>query len=229
MRTHTNFSCVFTFPFSYFYHINRAQIWYDTTMTNQRIRRFFAQAFLVIAYLLVTLQWLWVFAVGLPPLIDAGMLDTFIPTEPVETKSVTHPVELSPVIAIVAGAVTLLFLALTIVVLIKLPKTISTTGDKIVQQSTNALIPVITHHKKLPAKKKRLISRRIRKGIQVLLLALPLAISFLIPPAQTITSQMIITLATWLACFSSISFIFSWLFEPNPTSRTQSRASRESH
>lgn len=196
-------------------------------MTKQRIRRLLTHVFVVFAYILVTLQWLWVFAIGLPQLIETGALDTFMPTEPIKTETITQPAELSPAIAIAAGSITLLFLALTIIVLVKLPKAISSTGDKIVQQSTNAIIPVITHHKKLPVKKKRLLSRRITRAVQLLLVAIPLAVSFLIPPAQAITSQIITTLAIWLACFSTLCFIVSWLFEPEAISRTRSHASRE--
>jgi len=175
----------------------------------------------------VTLQWLWVLVVGLPQLIETGLLDSLMSTAPVEPASAMHPVEFSPVLAIAAGVITLAFLVLTIIIFIKLPKAISMTGERIVHQSTNAVVPIVTQHKKIPAKKKRLISRRITKIIQLLLVIIPLVTSFFIPPVQTITSQIITTLAILLAGFSTVCFVISWLIEPRATSRTRSHVSHE--
>ncbi len=196
-------------------------------MTKVRIRRLFAQAFLAIAYLIVTLQWLWMLAIGLPPLIEAGAFDSLAPpTQTEQPATQVYPAEFSPVLTIFAGVITLVFLGLTAVILIKLPKTISQTGDKIVHQATEVVIPVITHHKKLPARKKRELSYRIMIVLQLTLVLIPLVTSFFLQPLQTITSQIITTLAIWLAGFSTVCFIVSWLLQPKATSQTRSRGSR---
>lgn len=175
----------------------------------------------------IALQWLWVLALGLPIVIETGILDSLTPPQraeqPIQSSAAGEP---SLALAMFAGAVTLVFLALTIYVLIKLPKTITKTGEKIVHQTSEAVIPVITHHKKIAAKKKRLLSRRIMAIIQSAFIIVPLAASFFIPAVQTITSQIITTLAIWLAGVSVLCLAVSWLLEPKATSQTRSRASR---
>ena len=195
-------------------------------MTKKRIRRIVAQIFLAVAYVAVTLQWLWVLTIGLPPLIETGVFDSFSPPKQVEQPAPGQTAEPSPVLMVVAGVITLVFLAITIIVLIKLPKAISHTGDALVHKATIAVVPVITHHKKLPAKKQRVLSRQITIGVQLTLVAVPLLISFFLPPIQTITSQIISTLAIWLATISVACFVISWLFQPTITSRTQLHESR---
>ena len=195
-------------------------------MTKKRIRGVFSQTFLALAYMAVTLQWLWVLTIGLPPLIETGIFESFSPPKQTEQPVAPEMNGLSPILAVVAGIITLVFLSITIIVLIKLPKTISNTGSTLVHKATEAVIPVITHHQKIPAKKKRELSHRIMIVFQLALVAIPLTASFFLPPLQTITSQIITTLAIWLAAFSLICFIASWLLQPRTTSRTQSRVSR---
>ena len=82
----------------------------------------------------------------------------------------------------------------------------------------------MTHHKRLPAKKRRIVSRRVKLAIQLSLCLLPLAASLFLPPYEEISRQIIIIIAAYLATFGIISFLAAWLLEP--TSRTRSRASR---
>lgn len=195
-------------------------------MRTLPVRRALYTIFLGLAYIAITLQWLWVLIIGLPPLIESDMFVSFM--QPAEPAPVTpkHDVEFSPIIAIIAGAITLVFLVLTIIIFIKLPKTIMGTGEKIMHQSSEAIVPVITHHKKLPPKKRRQLSMRITRFLQLLLLIIPCVVSFFVPPFQTITSQIITTLAIWLAVISMVCLLLSWLLEPKTTSRTRSHASR---
>ena len=195
-------------------------------MTKKRIRRLFAQLFLAIAYIAVTLQWLWVLTIGLPPLVETGVFDSFSSHRQAEQPVASTAAGPSPFLAVVAGVITLLFLAITIIVLIKLPKTISHTGETLVHKASEVVIPVITHHKKIPAKKQRVLSQRVMMGAQLTLVVIPLLISFFLPPIQTITSQIITTLAIWLAGISIICFVISWLLQPAATSRTRSHVSR---
>lgn len=195
-------------------------------MTKTLIRRLLAQTFLTIAYLFVTFQWLWVLVLGLPPMIETGVFDSLSPTPQTEQTTPTVTAGPSPVLLIVAGVITLVFLAITIIVLVKLPKTISRTGDKIVHQATEAIIPILTHRQNIPAKKKRALSSWITTTIQSAMVLIPLIASLFLPPIGSVTSQVIFILALWLAIVSSICFILSWLLRPATTSRTRSRASR---
>lgn len=196
-------------------------------MNRARLHTATYRFFLSIAYVLATLQWLWILALGLPLLIDAGTLDGLMPPEQVQQPvQQTSPDSLSPAFAIFAGIITLLFLVITVIILIKLPRTIAKTSDAVIHQASEAIVPVVTQHHKISTKKKRVLSRRITISLQLLLITVPFVIAFFIPPVQTITSQIITTLAMWLAGISLLCFVVSWLLEPTPTSQTRSRVSR---
>mgnify|MGYP003296723568 CR=1 FL=1 len=195
-------------------------------MTKLSVRRVLYRLFLALAYIIISLQWLWVLTLGLPLIIEAGLFDSFAQSAPPTPSVSESPAEFSPIVAIAAGVVTLVFLALTIVIFFKLPKVITDTGEKIIQQSAEAIVPVITQHKKLPAKKRRIVSRRVTRVLQIILIIVPLVASLFVPPLQTITSQIITTLAIWLAGISALCLVVSWLLEPPATSQTRSRASR---
>lgn len=195
-------------------------------MTKYNIRQILNRGFLALGYMSLTLQWLWILMIGLPPMIESGIFDSLAPT--VSEPSAPSPsMEFSPALAMIAGVITLIFLVITVIVIIKLPKTISNAGEKVIHQTSEAIIPVITHNKKISAKKKRLLTRRVTVVLLSLLVATPLVVSFFIPPVQTITSQIITTLAIWLAGFSAICFMISLLLSTGTTSQTRSRASRE--
>lgn len=172
-------------------------------------------------------QWFWIFIIALPPLVKSGALDTFIATPLPEPTPQTSPQdELSPIIVLVVGAITLFVLILTIIIFIRLPRTISKTGQHVVQHTAEAIIPTITHHKALPAKKRRELSRKLVIEIQLILVLLPFFIGLLIPPIDQLTKQIIIIVAAVLLGFSLLCFVCAWLIQPATTSRTRSHVSR---
>jgi hypothetical protein len=88
---------------------------------------------------------------------------------------------------------------------------------------------VIAHHKPLPAKQRRVLSRRIMLVLQLSLSVIPLFVSVFLPPYDELSSDIIMTVAALLAGVSTAAFILAWSIEPRTktTSRTRSRASRE--
>jgi hypothetical protein len=197
-------------------------------MRKSSLRLHVANLFLALAYIIVTLQWLWVLAIGLPPAINSGVFDTLKPqTRIFEESTPVNSSESSPVILLFAGIATLIFLLLTVYILVKLPKTITKTGEKFVQQTTKVVLPLVSHHQEISSKKHRKLSLRITKMIQVILVLLPVLISFFLPTSDLITQQVIVTLTVWLAGSSLIAFIINWLMQPATTLQTRSRESRE--
>lgn len=181
-----------------------------------------------LAYFSLILQWSWLGLIALPPLISSGTFDALtMPTAPDTPIARTTPLEASPLIWAIVGSVTLVILALTVVVLIRLPRVVLETGERVVHQAAALAIPAVTHHKALPSKKRRVLSRRLTLLIQLIASILPAISSLLLPPYQELTSLIIVTIALWLAAFSVACFVIAWLVEPPvATSRTRSRASR---
>lgn len=198
-------------------------------MNRQRTLGTLSSVLTGLAYISCLFEWLWVSIVVLPPLIKSGALDWIIKIFAQHAQAEAPKIELNPFILALVGIITLFILVITAVVLIRLPKTIATTGQHTVDQVAELVMPAITHHKKLPAKKQRALSRRIRLIIQLSLAVLPLAVSFFVPPFDQISQLIIITIASWLAGISLLGFVIGWLVQPpvKSTSRTQSHASHE--
>lgn len=172
----------------------------------------FGRGFGVLGYISCTLQWLWVGVVALPPLLKSGLLDSL--TKP---KQVDHPIlltpsfETSPLTVAIIGFITLIMLAVTIYILLRLPGAVAKTGETIVQTTTENVLPVLTHHQKLPAKKKRLLTRRVAFYIRLCALVLPFVITMLLPPIKSLPPDVVIFIASWLALFSMVFFGGSYL------------------
>jgi hypothetical protein len=187
-----------------------------------------ANTLLGVAYFALVLDWLWLALVALPRLIETGKLD-FLTTPPTPQPEIVHPdvVASSPLMWLVVGIATLGILIMTVVVLIRIPRAVVQTGQKVITETAEAVLPVFTHHKQIPAKKKRLLSRRLMLVIQMLLSTLPLVVCLFLPAYHELTREIIITIALWLSAISAIGFMISWLVSPEPTTwRTRSRASR---
>jgi hypothetical protein len=186
-----------------------------------------ANLLLAIAYIATVLNWLWLMIVALPRLIETGKFD-LLTTLPKPGPEIVHTdaVASSPLVWVLVGVATLGILIMTIVVLIRLPRTIVQTGEKVVSEATETVLPVLTHHKPLPAKKKMVLSRRIMLSIQLIFSMLPFVVCLFLPAYHELTRQIILTLATWLSLIGLVGFGLSWLISPNPISQTQSRASR---
>lgn len=190
--------------------------------TTTRLRAIFASLLLGISYTSLVLEWMWVFIVGIPPLIKIGAFDILTtPAEPTATIP-AEPLAASPLLTILVGAFTLFILAVTVIVLVRIPKTIVKTGEKIVQQATDAVVPVVTHHKPLPAKKKLIISRRVKTALQISASLVPALISLLLPANEELTRTVIIIITMCLSLVSIVGFVVARLLEPtDPTSRTR--------
>jgi hypothetical protein len=197
-------------------------------MNRSRLQRIAARLFLSAGYLTGALGWLWALLVTVPSLIKSGALDSLMATSaPAEPVVATSPIETSPLAWVIIGAVTLVILAITVIILIRIPRTIVHSGEQLVNHTAKVVVPVIAHHKPLPAKRQRMLSRRVVLGLQLILSVVPLLISPFLPPYDELTTQIIMTVAACLTVAATVSFALAWLIEPKrPTSRTRSRASR---
>ena len=197
-------------------------------MDKIQLRTKATKILLGIGYISLIFEWLWVVVVGVPPLIKTGAFDILMAPADTSTTIPTEAVAISPFTTIAVGAITLILLAFTVVVLIRIPKAIVETGERIVHQAAEVVLPVVTHHKPLPAKKRRVLSMRVMRSIQISAVALPALISLILPANEELSRPIIITITLWLAALCLLSFFAAWATAPaSVTSRTRSRVSRE--
>ena len=170
----------------------------------------------VLGYVSCTLQWLWLCVTALPSLLKSGVLDDFIKSEPTEQTVLISPLfTTSPITVAFIGFVTLVMLAITIYILFKLPTAIAKTGEVIVHTATESVVPVITHHQKLPAKKKSRLTRKVSFYIQLFATIVPLVSILFLPPIKSLPQEVIVFIAGWLAVFSVIFFSGSFFLRPS--------------
>ena len=192
-------------------------------MKSRTFRRISTYLFLTMAYGSCLLQWLWVTIVALPLLLENGTLDVLM-SDPQSGPAPSLPVtEHSPILWVAAGIVTILVLIMTVVVLIRLPRAIVRSGEFIVHQTTEAVVPIVTHHQPVPKKKQLIVSQRIRMAIQTLLVLIPVVISIFLPADGQLTGQIIVLVSLWLAGFSAVGFVVSWLLSDRSTSTSRTR------
>lgn len=186
-------------------------------MVRHKVLRRASSLLAGIAYFSCLLQWSWLLIVGLPQLIKTGAFDGLVSAPKPTAVPVATQSDLSPATLLFVGIITLAFLVFTAIVLIRLPRTIAKTGQRVVVQATEIVVPAVTHHKKIPAKKRRELSRRVTLLIQLSLTVLPFLLSLLLPPFGEINKPVILTMAGLLASVSFICFSLAWLLQPTKT------------
>lgn len=179
------------------------------------LRRSLSRFLVGVAYFTCTMQWLWLAMIALPPLIDSGALNQFFEVEqPIKQESAKTDMAMSPLMMAVVGGITVLMIIVTIVIIVKLPKAVAGTGDALMQATTKAVLPAVVHHKKVSAKKRKLLTKRIMRIIQVCVGVLPFLAVILLPSPKELPAGGVMVVATALAVLALSSFALSWLIEP---------------
>ncbi|HCR55428.1 TPA: hypothetical protein DIV49_00490 [Candidatus Saccharibacteria bacterium] len=157
-----------------------------------------AQFFMYTSYLTCALQWFWLGILVLGVFAQNGMLDTLNQHEPVVAPVPTHE-PASPVALAIGGIVTVAMIIITVVVLIRLPKAIAKTSQVVTERATETILPVVSHHKKLPKKKKLQLSAKLTFYIRLALIALPFLLLLALPQNESIKPQLVIFVGGLLA------------------------------
>jgi hypothetical protein len=196
-------------------------------MKNIRFRRGLSRLLVSLAYISCLFEWLWAFVIGLPLLLKSGVLDMLSSPTPPEPVPMPTP-EPSPLVWAFIVVVIVGLFVMTIMALLRLPKTISQAGQKIVTHTAEAIIPIVTHHQTVPAKKRFVLTRRITLLIQLSISFLPLLPCWLLPPPDGLTKDIMLITTLTLSGLSGLSFWLAWLIAPpkKSTSRTRSHAFR---
>jgi len=159
-----------------------------------------------LGYFSVLLQWAWTLLILCYPLLtdDNSILLPPKPIHPIHTHA--SSLSTSPVMLIVALVVTAFILALTVIVLVKLPKKIGQQGARVTHQTADAVIPLIVGHKALPKKKRIKLSYRIALIIKALLVIIPIIGLFFIPSSVPLDITIIRYVGIFCACWSIFYF-----------------------
>ena len=161
-----------------------------------------------VAYIVCILQWFWAMVLYLPLIRDSHVLDLFI-TNPEQPRPIveTSPTEPSVWVMVFAVAITVAVLGLTIYVLVKTPKAIRTTGQKITHTTAKKyIVPAISGKKKLPQKKLYVLTLKVEFLIKLGLVIVPFVASLLAYISPLPFEYRVIAVSS--ATLASISFLF---------------------
>lgn len=198
-------------------------------MDIQTLRQRTAITLRFLGYICCILGWLWLAIIALPPLIESGAINGILPDEttPKPVIPVAPQPGISPVASLAVGIITLIMLTATFFILWRLPRTVVKSGDKIVEATAESVLPVVTHHRKLPAKRQRQLSRRLAFIVRLLAMLIPFAVIFFLPSPSSLNKEVVMAVAAAIAAFGVLLFIAAQLIDSaSTTSRTRLPASR---
>lgn len=188
-------------------------------MTMQSIARFAAGFFKVFSYIFTVLEWLWFTILLIPVLKATGILKLFLPNGEQQAVPVAPHETASPMLLIFAAAITAVMILISIIALLRLPKTIAKTGDTVSHTVSEVIVPVITHHKKVPQKKYRLLTDRVMFYVRLGLIIVPLVGILLCPPSKQLGVSLGYLLGSSLALTAVLSLVFEQLLTHYPVKK----------
>lgn len=152
-------------------------------------------------YMSLILQWLWVSVLFLPSLFENSTVKNFLIPPSNAPEAPVIEFHSPPLLAIIlAVIVTTAVLIITVMVLIRLPATISETGKKATLKSAEAIIPVLTHHRTLPAHKKRQLTIQTIRLIKFVFTLLPFLLLLLTAYVPTsLPDEIVMLVGAFLA------------------------------
>ena len=143
-------------------------------------------------YTSVIFQWTWSLLLLCYPLIMERPSFLLPDTSSPQARTLELSPALSPLATVLAIVVTVGILALTIVVLARLPKAIGKKAATLTKTAASAVIPVVTHHKKISKQQRKKLSYKLSLSIKAVVLVLPLVMLLFVDTSGTIPS-----LAAW--------------------------------
>ncbi len=176
-------------------------------MNRQKIASAITNTLGALGYLFCLLQWLWTTALFLPIILNTDFIKQFVqePTTPVPVTS--QPGEISLLGIIFVATVAVIMIITTIYIIIKIPSTIGKTGSKITHKTTDAALPILTRHKKLPQKKRLQLTARFLFITKMILCIIPFGIIFFVSNRSiSMSRDIVIVVGAVTAIFSIALF-----------------------
>lgn len=138
-----------------------------------------ANIFGTLGYLACLTAWSWIGIIFMPSILGNEHVEKLL--IPMSAEDNLQPLTYSPpsiVSIVIAMIVTILVLGLTIYVLLRAPVSVAGTGKKATTKVAEATVPLITQRKNLPKDQKEVLTAQLIKVIKLIIILLPVAVSF---------------------------------------------------
>jgi hypothetical protein len=157
-----------------------------------------------LAYLFCLLQWVWTAVLFLPGIMRSDFMKQFL-QKPVTPPPVTSQAVDAPVAGIIFMAIfVVLMIVATLYIIIKIPSVVGKTGSKITHKTTDLTLPIVTHHKELPAKKRLQLTARLLFIVKILLCVIPFGMLYVEDTTNIDISRDVVFIIGAVAALCSI-------------------------
>ncbi len=147
-----------------------------------------------------------------PLLKDSKILELLLPNGTSTVEPVVAEQTASPFMMVVAGIITVTMILISLVVLWRLPKKILKAGNTVSYGITESVLPIATHHKKLPKKKQLVLTKRIVLLVRLAFIVVPLVALVFSPTLKDLSSGLVWLVGASLATISIVSLMLEKLF-----------------
>ncbi len=185
---------------------NDSVVVYDNDMTHAPWRSIVVNSFGSLGYMSIIIQWTWCFITLGYPLFSSDHA-FLLPQAPIpETRTPVDFGEFTPFIGLLAIFIAVLVTILSVVIVIRLPKTIGEKGAMATHVVARQVVKQ-THRQRPIAKQERdRLSYSIVWALKGFAIAIPVALLFSTPAIEGLTTQLITTLGIVCGAFSLFYF-----------------------
>lgn len=178
-------------------------------------QRLLIQTLGVLGYISCIFQWLWTIVIFLPSLLENETLKILLlppDTSQMPDEAPTLTQEPSLFFTIIAIIVTLLVIAVSVYVLLRLPIAIAKAGKTTTTRAARTIVPLVTHHKPLAPKKEKLLTARIIRWLKFIACIMPmLLLSFVLLIDTSLPKNLVVLIGGVLALTSIFWFGLEYL------------------
>jgi hypothetical protein len=136
-------------------------------------RLFIVNFFGTLFYLSCLLQWMWATLPYMPGIVRLAEMLQGQNDTPAPVHEITASGPPSFFLLVIAITATIIIIGLTLYVMIKFPVTVAKSAQKMTQNASARIVPIVTHHAKLPEKKRRLLTARVAAYLKLAACILP--------------------------------------------------------
>lgn len=183
--------------------------------TRYAVLKGIANTFGSFGYLFCCMQWFWAALLYLSVIQSISSLVSPITDHQIENTPVRTMTDPNPIAMVLLGVVVVIMVALTIYALIRIPRDIVKTSNKIVHKTANAVTPLVikTRHKKDTKKIRNLITVKVMLILKALIVTIPvlLTIASKLLEQQSIDYSIALFVGWMLASCSAAAFIIQYI------------------
>jgi hypothetical protein len=166
-----------------------------------------------LGYLSIVIQWTWCLITLGHPLLSA---DIFATPPPSPSPSSIHspmidPGLFAPFVPLFAVLVTILVITLTVITLIRLPRTVGKKGAELTHVIATQIVKKAEHRHRMTPKKRVQVSVWITWILKIVAIYVPFALVFATPAVEDLSSQLITLIGFTCAAFSTLYFTLQLL------------------